>query len=321
MVFNNFLKMGEMIALMGITSTMIPSVANLAFISVSFNEAKVAFDRMFEFVNTKSEQELSGNVNEDNFESVHVENIAFRFPGRSQLLENISFKVIKGEIIALLGESGCGKSTISQILQKHYIEECGQIRINDKVSLKVISINSWRRIVGVVPQNPNIFNGSVLENIGFEDAHLNPEKVLLFLRTYGFMYFIELLPQSFRTLVGEEGINLSGGQKSMISIARALYHNPQLLILDECTAAMDRDSERFILNLLSRFKHQMGIIFITHRLHILKTFCDNIYVIENGRISANGNHDRLLDSNNLYSRYWNDLLNDRNNILKANFLR
>ncbi len=110
------------------------------------------------------------------------------------------------------------------------------------------------------------------------------------------------------TLVGEEGINLSDGQRQMIALARALYQKPQLLILDEVTSAMDRKSEQFVLQLLKMLKSEMGIIFITHRLHVLKGFCDRIYIMENGEISMQGNHETLLQSENLYSQHWNDLV-------------
>jgi ATP-binding cassette subfamily B protein len=179
--------------------------------------------------------------------------------------------------------------------------------INEDYQLQNISYESWRRIIGIVPQQPHIFNGTVIENICFEDAAKNPEKVNQFLNEFGFADFINSLPQSHMTIVGEEGINLSGGQKQMIALARALYHKPQLLILDEATASMDRKSEQFVLNLLSKIKTEMGIIFITHRLHVLKHFCDRIYIIENGTTSRNGTHETLLETKNIYSQYWNDL--------------
>ena len=113
------------------------------------------------------------------------------------------------------------------------------------------------------------------------------------------------------TLVGEEGINLSGGQKQIIALARALYHKPQLLILDEATASMDRDSEQFVLKLLNNLKKSMAFIFITHRLHVLKSFCDRIYILENGETVYSGNHDTLLLTDNLYSQYWNDLITQK----------
>ena len=146
----------------------------------------------------------------------------------------------------------------------------------------------------------------MLENIAFDNTAKDPTAVISFLKEYGLISFIESLPQSYMTLVGEEGINLSGGQKQIIALARALYHQPQLLILDEGTAAMDRQTELFVLHLLSRLKNTMAIIFITHRLHILKSFCDRILIIEKGIIIAEGNHHQLLESDNLYSKYWSD---------------
>src|ERR1035437_605375 len=206
-----------------------------------------------------------------------------------------------------MGDNGCGKSTLLQILQKYYEPETGEIRINEEIDLKDISFQSWRSIIGVVPQNIHIFNSTVLENIAFEDAVNKPKDVFKFLQHYGFSFFIDALPQSIMTLVGEEGINISGGQKQIIALARALYHKPQLLILDEATSAMDRQSEQFVLELLLRLKKDMGVIFITHRLHILKTICDRIYILENNTITTQGNHSQLLQEENLYSKYWKDL--------------
>ena len=305
-VLNGGLKAGELMAILGMCSTLLPSVANLALVSIPVNEAKIAFDRMFEFAGI--EPEATDGVDISQFDSLQTENLLFRFAGRRPLLEDISFTINKGEIVAIMGENGCGKSTISQILQKHYAFESGDIIVNKSYSVKDISFSSWRSIVGVVPQQVHMFNATVLENIAFEDAAASPKDVLAFLTSFGFNHFINSLPQSYMTLVGEEGINLSGGQKQMIAFARALYHRPQLLILDEATAAMDRQSELFVLNLLKGLKDRMGIIFITHRLHVLKSFCDRIYILENGETSVSGNHDTLLQSNNLYSQYWNDLI-------------
>jgi ATP-binding cassette subfamily B protein len=306
-VLDNQLKIGELMAILGLCSTLLPSVANLALISIPFNEAKIAFDRMFEFTGLNAESD-TGKTTLNDLNILRLENVSFRFAGRSPLLNNISFEVKKGEIIAIMGENGCGKSTLTQIVSKNYEIENGSIHINNIVKLDSISFSSWRRKIGIVPQHIHIFNGTVLDNIAFEDTVHNPEKVMNFLNKYGFKSFIDSLPQSFRTIVGEEGVNLSGGQKQMIAIARALYHNPELLILDEATSAMDRDSERFVLNLLENIKSKMGIIFITHRLHILKKSSDRIYIIENGTITLNGTHETLLNSENLYSNYWGDLI-------------
>lgn len=306
-VLANELKIGELMAILGFCSTLLPSIANLALISIPINEAKIAFDRMFEFTGLAPELD-SNNIELIQFEELRLENVLFRFAGRSPLLNDISFKAKKGEITAIMGENGCGKSTLTQIISKNYSIENGNIFINKDYDLVKITFESWRSIIGIVPQHPHIFNGTVIENIAFDDGAQNLDKVLHFIKKHGFDYFINSLPQSYSTIVGEEGINLSGGQKQMIALARALYHNPQLLILDEATAAMDRNSEQFVLNLLSKIKSNMGIIFITHRLHVLKQFCDTIYIIKNGTIENYGSHSTLMRSKNMYSRYMMDLI-------------
>jgi ABC-type bacteriocin/lantibiotic exporter with double-glycine peptidase domain len=306
-VLNDHLKIGELIAVLGMCSSLLPSVANLALVSIPISEAKIAFDRMFEFTSIQPEAKSADKEMPD-FNSIKVQHLSFRFAGRRQILKNISFDTKKGEIIAIMGENGCGKSTVSQILQKYYSPGSGSIIINSSQQLSEISFLDWRSIISIVPQGIHIFNGTVLENIAFEDAAIKPNEVISFLEQSGFSKFIDMLPQSFMTLVGEEGINLSGGQKQMIALARALYHKPQLLILDEATAAMDRHSEQFVLALLLKLKEEMGVIFITHRLHVLKNFCDRIYILENGSITSSGNHYQLLQTQNLYSNYWADLV-------------
>ncbi|WP_198018763.1 peptidase domain-containing ABC transporter [Asinibacterium sp. OR53] len=282
-VFNGNLKIGELMAIVGICSTLLPSIANLALISIPINEAKIAFDRMFEFTGIELEENNSP-IEITEFDSLKVDGILFRFPGRRPLFNNVSLKIHKNEIVAIMGENGSGKSTISQIIQKHYDYENGNIIINQRHSLKDISVTSWRKIVSVIPQQIHIFNATVLENIAFDDAITKPKEVLNFLNDYGFRALMDSLPQSVMTLVGEEGINLSGGQKQIIAWARALYHQPQLLILDEATSAMDKNSEQFVLDLIERLKRKMAIIFITHRLHVLKNICDRVYLLEDGVI-------------------------------------
>lgn len=162
--------------------------------------------------------------------------------------------------------------------------------------------------IGIIPQQIHIFNGTVLENIAFEEVQTDPGKVISFLQEYGFASFIESLPQSYATIVGEEGINLSGGQKQIIALARALFHHPQFLILDEANAAMDRNTEKFFVPLLQKLKLRVAILFITHRIHVLRDVCDRIYILDKGQVAISGNHDSLLQTENLYSHYWNDLM-------------
>jgi len=304
-VLHDHLKIGELIAILGMCGTMLPSVANLALISIPINEAKIAFDRMFEFTGNV-EQTDSNNIVLNNISALELNSVAFSFPGRPKLFADISLKVAKGEIIAVMGENGCGKSTLIKIIQKHYHPQSGMILIND-IPIAQLQSESILNKIGLVPQHIHIFNTTILENIAFDEAVTNTERVLKFLVEFGFDSFTNSFFNGPFTIVGEEGINLSGGQRQMIGIARALYHRPEVLILDEATAAMDRKTELSVLNLLRKLKPELAVIFITHRLHVLKTLCDRIYLIEDGKTELSGSHGHLLQTQNLYSSYWSDL--------------
>lgn len=308
LVFNEQMLLGELMAILGIASSLIPSVSNLALIAIPINEAKVAFNRMFEFTNITAETKEIINDQIIDFESLEIKNLSFRFPGRKQVLNNINIKLNKGELIAIIGESGCGKSTLAYILQKFYAAESGNIIINKNKALSEINTNSWRKIIGIVPQDIHIFNGNVIENICLGDIEKEGEKVVKFLVEFGFAKFINSLPQGYLTIVGEEGINLSGGQKQIIAFARALYHNPQILILDEATSAMDKETEEFITNLLLKHKKDLAVFYISHRFHVLKNISDKIYILKDSKIQISGTHTKLLANKNLYSEYWEDLL-------------
>lgn len=304
-VYNEQMQLGELMAILGIAGSLLPSITNLALISIPINEAKIAFNRMFEFTSIEKEQQGSEII--DSFKSLEIKNMSFRFAGRSQLLKDVNISVKKGEITAVVGESGSGKSTLGQVLQKFYDFENGTITINNNKNINSIELESWRNIVGVVSQEITIFNGNVLDNIllGKKDT---PENVVQFCQELGFEAFIKDFPQGYATILGEEGVNLSGGQKQIIALARVLYKKPQLLILDEATAAMDRKTEKFSIELISKLKKDMGVLFISHRLETLKKYADTIYVLENGETKVNGTHEQLLETANFYSNYWKELV-------------
>ncbi|MDC9723799.1 MAG: peptidase domain-containing ABC transporter [Urechidicola sp.] len=309
-VYNETMLLGELMAVLGIAGSLLPSVASLALITIPINEAKVAFNRMYEF--TSIEKENKGNIALSKFSFLEIKNLSFRFAGRKQLFKNITIEVNKNKCIAIVGESGSGKSTLGQILQKFYPFENGEILINNKYNFTQINTEDWRNIIGIIPQDITIFSGNVITNIllGKEDT---PENIENFCKEYGFIDFINTLPQGFATILGEEGINLSGGQKQIIALMRVLYKKPQLLLLDEFTSAMDRKTEKFVLNLLNKLKSVLTIIFISHRLHSLPKIADTIYVLENGVISNFGTHQKLMESNNFYSDFWNELEYEQKN--------
>ncbi len=307
MVYADKMLLGGLMAILGISSTLLPAIGNLALVAIPLNEAKVAFNRMYEFAGIEPETRSQGKLSDINFEQLDIQNLSFRFPGRKRILEDINITLRKGELISLIGESGSGKTTMGYLLQKFYIPEEGTIIINKKSSLQDVDTGSWRNIIGVVSQDIHIFNGTVIDNICLGDSQKEAELVLKFLNDYGFSTYINALPQGFATIIGEEGINLSGGQKQIIALARALYKKPQILILDEATAAMDKETEQFTIDLVNRLKQNIAVFYISHRLHVLKRISDRIYIIENGLIKESGTHDDLLKGENIYSQYWRDI--------------
>jgi ATP-binding cassette subfamily B protein len=304
-VIENKLMLGVFMAIFGISSAILPYVANLVMIIIPFNGAKIAFDRMFEFAGQPKEVET--NIHTANITSVEIKNISFRFAGRRQLFSDVSFEASGNEIIAIVGENGCGKSTLSQILNKSYNYDSGSIVINKTHNLYDINITEWRKQIAVVPQQIHIFNSTIIENIAMRFNDDNYTDVENFLAETNLIRLFAEFPSGLMTTVGEIGINLSRGQKQLIAIVRALFKQPQLLILDESTSAMDIEKENFIIRHLHKIKNKTSIIFITHKIHILKNIADRIYVFDNGNTNLSGNHEQLMKSDNFYSKFWKQI--------------
>ncbi len=286
MMLDQQLRTGELVAILAMAGGIIPSLTRLLIANIQLQEAKVAFDRMFEFTSVKPEYTTAFEENtvKQKITQVKIENLSFRFPGRKQLLSNISLNVYKGEAIAILGESGCGKSTLLQILQKFYKAEQGVVLV-DNVSLESIDTPIWREQIGVVPQEIKIFNGTVLFNIILSDQQKDAEEAILFCQHSGLSRYFETLPQGYLTLIGEEGINLSGGQKQILALTRALWRKPQLILLDEATSAMDKKTEQSVLELLNHIKKDAAMIHVTHKQHIAQS-ADRFYFLEAGPINS-----------------------------------
>lgn len=306
LVIKNTLTVGALMALFALVSALIPSVQNLAVLPIPLSAARIAFDRMFEFTGISAEPAGSRKI--EGIKSLAFENVSFRFPGRSVLLKGIDLHVSRGEIVALMGESGCGKSTIAQLIEKFYPVESGSITINSHIPLQNINTNCWRSMVGYVPQNPHIFNGTIMENI-LISSDVQPQVLLARINEWKLSVFFNQFPMGLNTLIGEKGINLSGGQIQMVALLRTLVRQPQLLILDEATSAMDRNTEFLIFDLLKHLKPQVAIILISHKIQTLKFLADRIYILEGGQIEHYGTHHELMDFDNFYSQYWNAIIN------------
>lgn len=302
-VYLDQMRIGEMTAILGMVSMLLPAVAGLALISVPLNDAKIAFDRMYDFLNVPPETTTDGQ-REFVFQRLDFESVSFRFPGKKQFLKDLSFSLERGKVVSIISESGGGKSLICQLIQRFYEPEEGRLTVNGSLPLSDIDMNYWRQVVGIVPQQVHLFNGTVLENICFSAHQPEIDRTLRWLADCGFTPFLDSLPQGVLTLIGEEGVKLSGGQRQMIGLARVLATQPQLLLLDEATASLDRHSEGFVLGLIEKLKEKMAVLLITHRLHTLATICDAMYVLEGGLLTHRGDHDTLMLSTNMYSDYW-----------------
>ncbi len=300
-VFDKQIKLGELMAILGIVGSLLPSIANLALIAIPINEAKIAFNRMYEFASVEKENEAGVEIHEIN--NLVLTNLSFRFAGRSQLFTNLNLNIEKGKLTAIVGESGSGKSTLGQVLQRFYNFENGSILVNNQHQFHEVDLKSYRNLIGVVPQEITIFSGNVLDNI-LLGVTTTQARMTDFITEFGFDHYFNQLPQGLATILGEEGINLSGGQKQIIALARVLFKKPQFLILDEATAAMDRNTEKFTMNLFEKIKPNCAIFFISHRLNALKNIADVIYVLNNKTITHSGSHNELMQSENFYSDYW-----------------
>lgn len=286
LVVDKSLQLGEMMAILTITGSILPAVASLALTNIQIQEANVAFERMYEYAHLTPEQVSAATENTLDkpfiFESLTVEQLNFRFPGRPLLLENGAFTLKKGEMIALLGESGCGKSTLLQVLQRFYTSETGQICLNG-TNWNAVATSAWRQNIGVVPQHIKLFSGTLMDNICLGNTAGEAERIVTFCQQYGFSRFFETFPQGYLTILGEDGVALSGGQRQLVALARALYQTPQLLLLDEPTSAMDKQTEQFVLDLLAHRQPEVGILLITHKPETAR-FANRTYLVEQGKI-------------------------------------
>jgi ATP-binding cassette subfamily B protein len=218
--------------------------------------------------------------------------VSFGYDGVRQVLKGVSFEVEPGEMIGLVGPSGGGKTTVTNLIARFYDVTAGRITV-DGVDVRDLDTGHYRRQIGIVLQEPYLFHGSVAENIRYGHPEATPERVIEAAKAANAHDFVVKLPQGYDTIVGERGQNLSGGERQRVSIARAILHNPRILILDEATSAVDTETERNIQEAMNRLVAGRTVFAIAHRLSTLHA-ASRLFVMKEGRLVEVGTHEELL---------------------------
>ena len=262
-------------------------------------------DRVFNILdmnfNKKNNFDLKNIKNFKNY--IEFKNVNFNYNHKTKVLQNINVKINKGEKIALVGRSGSGKTTFSNLLLDFYQPNSGSIIIDDSDYKKVTS-TSLRNIIGLVSQEPILFNDSIRNNIMYGMSNLdNNDKMINAAKIANIKDFIESLPNKYEEIIGEGGNNLSGGQKQRLSIARSIVKDPPILILDEATSSLDSESEMKVQKAIDNLLKDRTVIMIAHRLSTIRN-ADKILVFDNGEIVGEGKHDELINSNDIYSNLY-----------------
>ena len=294
---------GDLVAIVNYATRMTGAFSMFAFIIIAFARAKASAERMEEVLLVEEgtetyESESGGNaVNEAEIGSVHFRNVSFAYPETEQLvLNDISFSVMPGEKLAIMGATGAGKSTMLSLLPRLYDVTAGEVIVNGR-NVQNWSLDDLRSMIGYVPQQSMLFTGSIYENVSWGKADAPLEEVQAATVQAQIHDSVESFPDSYNTRVGQKGVNLSGGQKQRLSIARALIRKSQILILDDSTSALDVKTEAALWESLE--KEQATMLVVTQKIRTAKT-ADKILLLENGQVVGFGTHEQLIQSNNLY---------------------
>ena len=303
LVINGNLTLGQLIAFRIISGYVTTPLLRLSNLYQNFQQTNISLERLSDIIDTPQESTESdkNNIPMPSIKGdIRLEDISFRFTEKGSLnLSNINLSINSGQFVALVGQSGSGKSTLTKLLSRLYEPLQGKISI-DNVDISKVELYSLRRQIGIVPQESILFDGSVQDNISLTNPEASVEEIINAARIASAHDFIMELPSGYATKVGERGSSLSGGQRQRIAIARSILQNPNILIMDESTSALDFETERKVsLNLMEYFRGKT-VLFITHRLNSI-VHADKIVLLHEGRLEEQGTHSDLMS---LEGRYY-----------------
>ena len=262
-------------------------------------------NRVFSILDININKKIEKDVvfKKDFNDAIEFKNVYFKYnPDESEILKNINIKINKGEKIALVGSSGAGKTTFANLLLDFYSTSSGQILI-DNIDYKKINTASIRGLIGIVTQEPILFNDSIENNIAYGQDDINKDLIIRAAKNANIDSYIESIEEKYSTKIGERGVRLSGGQKQRLSIARAILKNTPILVLDEATSSLDSESELKVQNAIDNLVKNRTVIIIAHRLSTIKT-ANKIIVFEKGKIIEIGNHEQLMNNNGKYKKLY-----------------
>lgn len=296
------IKVATYSVMLFITQRLLWPLTELGVIFDAYQKAMASFRRIVNLKNTQKTITSGDNILEEFNEKIEISNLNFEYVENFPVLNNVSINIKKGETSAIVGSTGSGKSTLIKLILRLYDSTSGEIRFDD-TDIKDLQIESLRNKIGLVSQDIFLFEGTVFENISYGNLDATDEEVWEAARLSESDKFINLLPNKENTIVGERGQKLSGGQRQRISIARAILKNPEILILDEATSAVDNETEAAIQRSINTLKKGRTVIAIAHRLSTIRN-AEIIYVLEDGMVVESGNHESLLDVEGVYSKLW-----------------
>ena len=305
LVVQNQLSIGTLVFVITLSEKVFSAISRVYRLYDRFAEGAEGVNRLSDLLATESNIKNTGKKKLKKVEgAITFKDVNFSYNNSENTLENLNLHIPAGAFTALVGPSGGGKTTIIRLIFRHFEAKSGAVLL-DGINIKDIDLFNFRSFLSIVPQEVDIFNSSIFDNISYANKRASFQEVEAAAKIANASEFIEKLPDKYNTIVGERGIKLSGGQRQRIGIARAVLANPKILVFDEATSNLDTESEKLIQDAILKISHNKTIIVIAHRLSTIK-MADKIIVIEKGKVSEEGTHSQLLQQDKgLYKKLIN----------------